>query len=76
MAEKQSLKRTLYCGKIDEEFVNRIITVYGWVNKKRELGGLTFIDLRDREGILQIVINENFSDPPLIKKSAMNMCFR
>ena len=68
MAEKQSLKRTLYCGKINEEFVNRTITVYGWVNKKRELGGLTFIDLRDREGILQIVINENFSDQQLIKK--------
>lgn len=68
MAEKQSLKRVLYCGKINEEFINRIITVYGWVNKKRELGGLTFIDLRDREGILQIVINENFSDPQLIKK--------
>jgi len=68
MAEKQPLKRTFYCGKINEEFVNRTITVYGWVNKKRELGGLTFIDLRDREGILQIVINENFSDQQIIKK--------
>ncbi len=68
MAKKPSLKRTFYCGKIDEEFVNRTLTVYGWVNKKRELGGLTFIDLRDREGILQIVINEDFPDPALIKK--------
>jgi len=68
MAEKQSLKRTFYCGKINEVFVHRTVTVYGWVNKKRELGGLTFIDLRDREGILQIVINENFPDPQLIKK--------
>jgi aspartyl-tRNA synthetase len=68
MAQEQSLKRTLYCGQINEEFVDRTVTVYGWVNKKRELGGLTFIDLRDREGILQIVIAENFKDPQMIKK--------
>lgn len=70
MAENQhkSLKRTLYCGRVNEEFTDRTVTVYGWVNKKRELGGLTFIDLRDREGILQVVTDENFSDLPLIKK--------
>ena len=68
MAEKQSLKRTVYCGKVNEAFVEKTITVYGWVNKKRELGGLTFIDLRDREGILQIVINDNFPDQQLIKQ--------
>ncbi|MCU0285799.1 MAG: aspartate--tRNA ligase [Acidobacteria bacterium] len=64
----QTLKRTLYCGKINEEYVGRTITVYGWVNRKRELGGLTFIDLRDREGLLQIVINENYPDPQAVKK--------
>ncbi len=71
MTEKKSfkLKRTVYCGKINEEFVDRRVTVYGWVNKKRELGGLTFIDLRDREGILQVVINENFPHPQIIKKT-------
>jgi len=68
MAEKQSLKRTVYCGNVNEAFVGQVITVYGWINKKRELGGLTFIDLRDREGILQIVINENYSDPYSVKK--------
>ncbi len=67
MAENQSIKRTLYCGKINEDYIARTITVYGWVNKKREMGGLTFIDLRDREGILQIVINENFKESQLIK---------
>jgi len=61
-------KRTHYCGKVNEEYVQREITVYGWVNRKRELGGLTFIDLRDREGLLQIVIDESFSDPALIKR--------
>jgi aspartyl-tRNA synthetase len=71
MTEKKSLKlkRTVYCGKINEEFVDRRVTVYGWVNKKRELGGLTFIDLRDREGILQVVIDENFPDPQIGKKT-------
>ncbi len=70
MAEKQtmSLKRTHYCGKVNEEFTGQTVTVYGWVNKKRELGALTFIDLRDREGILQVVANETFGDPKLIKK--------
>jgi aspartyl-tRNA synthetase len=68
MTGNKSLKRTLYCGKIDDGFVGRSVTVYGWVNKKRELGGLTFIDLRDREGLLQVVINENFPDPKIVKK--------
>lgn len=60
--------KNIYCGKINEKYVGQILTVYGWVNKKRELGGLTFIDLRDREGIIQVVINENFKDPQLVKK--------
>lgn len=64
----ETLKRTLFCGKINEEYVDQTITVYGWVNKKRELGGLTFIDLRDREGLLQIVIDESFPAPQIIKK--------
>lgn len=68
MDESALLKRTLYCGEIDEKYVGKEIRVYGWVNKKRELGGLTFIDLRDREGILQIVINENFKDTQIVKE--------
>jgi aspartyl-tRNA synthetase len=68
MNEKKYLKREFYCGKINEDFIDKQVEVYGWVNKKRELGGLTFIDLRDREGLLQIVINENFKDPESAKK--------
>jgi aspartyl-tRNA synthetase len=68
MANNITLKREFYCGKIDEQFVDKTISVYGWVNKKRELGGLTFIDLRDREGILQVVITDQFQDMELIKK--------
>ena len=68
MANNITLKREFYCGKIDEQFVDKTISVYGWVNKKRELGGLTFIDLRDREGILQVVITDQFQDMELIKR--------
>jgi aspartyl-tRNA synthetase len=67
MAEKELLKRTTYCGSVRGEHAGRTITVYGWVNNMRELGGLTFIDLRDREGLLQIVINETFPDPGILR---------
>jgi aspartyl-tRNA synthetase len=68
MAEKKLLKRETYCGAVREEHVGRSITVYGWVNNMRELGGLTFIDLRDREGLLQVVVNETFAAPGLLKE--------
>lgn len=67
MDKKEYLKREVYCGKVSEELEGYEITVYGWVNNKRGLGGLTFIDLRDREGIVQIVINETFKEQELAK---------
>jgi aspartyl-tRNA synthetase len=67
MAEKELLKRRIYCGQLREGHAGQTITVYGWVNNMRELGGLTFIDLRDREGLLQIVVNETFAKPELLK---------
>lgn len=51
------MKRTNYAGNITEEYLNQEVTVKGWVTKRRNLGGLIFIDLRDREGIVQIVVN-------------------
>lgn len=51
-------KRTEYCGLITEEFIGQEITIKGWVNRRRDLGGLIFIHLRDREGIMQIVFNQ------------------
>ena len=67
MAEKELLKRETYCGTVRIEQIGKTITVYGWVNNMRELGGLTFIDLRDREGLLQIVVNETFTNPEILK---------
>jgi aspartyl-tRNA synthetase len=68
MAPKTHVDQKLYCGKINEEFIGQQITIYGWVQVKRELGGITFVDLRDREGIIQIVFNPDFSDREIIKK--------
>ncbi|EHJ08839.1 aspartate--tRNA ligase [Staphylococcus simiae] len=58
-------KRTTYCGLVTEELLNQEITLKGWVHNRRDLGGLIFIDLRDREGIVQIVFNPDFSEEAL-----------
>lgn len=52
------LKRTLMCGEVRESNVSQKITLMGWVQRNRKLGGLQFIDLRDRTGIMQIVFGE------------------
>src|SRR5207302_1974056 len=47
--------RSHYCGQVNETLLGRDITVAGWVHRRRDHGGVIFIDLRDREGLLQIV---------------------
>jgi aspartyl-tRNA synthetase len=49
--------RTNYCGLIDSGYLGQTITVFGWAHRRRDHGGVIFIDLRDREGLLQIVID-------------------
>ena len=51
------MKRTSYCGALRESNVNQTQTVMGWVQNKRDMGGVIFIDLRDREGLLQVVFD-------------------
>ena len=50
-------KRSIYCGLVTEELVGKEITLHGWVQKRRDHGGVIFIDLRDREGVMQVVFN-------------------
>ncbi|WP_088825605.1 MULTISPECIES: aspartate--tRNA ligase [Listeria] len=58
-------KRTAYCGEITEKFIGQEVVLHGWVQKRRDLGGLIFIDMRDREGIVQVVFNPEFSEEAL-----------
>ena len=52
-------KRTDYCGNITSKFINQSVNLYGWVQRVRNLGNLVFIDLRDREGLVQVVVNHD-----------------
>ena len=49
------MKRTDYCGRIDRRFLDQTVTLMGWVHRRRDHGGVIFIDLRDREGLVQVV---------------------
>ncbi len=49
------MKRTEYCGKVDRRFLAQTVTLMGWVHRRRDHGGVIFIDLRDREGLVQVV---------------------
>ncbi|WAC07014.1 MAG: aspartate--tRNA ligase [Thermodesulfobacteriota bacterium] len=62
-----TLKRTNYCGEIRASDVNQEVVVMGWVNRRRDHGGLIFIDLRDAKGVVQLVINPETNPEPFYK---------
>ncbi|MDO4894346.1 aspartate--tRNA ligase [Moraxella sp.] len=51
------MMRTAYCGLVTEELIDQTITIAGWVHRRRDHGGVIFLDMRDREGLLQVVID-------------------
>ena len=65
------LKRTMYCGEPRESHIGQTITLMGWVQRNRKLGGLDFIDLRDREGIMQVVFGEEINAESFEKAKAI-----
>lgn len=54
--------RSHYCGLVDEKLLDQEVQLYGWVHRRRDHGGIIFIDLRDREGIVQVVFNPNLKE--------------
>ena len=71
MAESmKGLKRTHRCAELSAANVGEKVTIMGWVQKNRNKGGLVFVDVRDRSGIIQVVFEEGKCEAALIEKAA------
>ena len=58
----QPWKRTVYAGLVRPDHAGREVTLLGWVQRQRDMGGILFIDLRDREGLVQVVFSPDRSE--------------
>ncbi len=63
----KDLKRTEYCGNLNSQHVGKKVVIMGWVDTRRDHGSLVFIDLRDREGIVQVVLDPNRAETSAAK---------
>lgn len=66
-------KRTCYCGEINKSQVGQQVTIMGWVHRRRDLGGLIFLQLRDRSGIAQVVFDESCDETVKEKASSIKL---
>ena len=66
-------KRTIYCGLVRPEHIGKEVVLCGWVHRRRDHGGLVFVDLRDREGLVQVVINPEGSGEAHAKADAIRV---
>jgi aspartyl-tRNA synthetase len=66
-------KRTIYCGQVRPDHIGKEVVLCGWVHRRRDHGGLVFVDLRDREGLVQVVINPGESREAHAKADALRV---
>ncbi|MCK5917472.1 MAG: aspartate--tRNA ligase, partial [Cocleimonas sp.] len=64
--------RTHRCGLVDESLLEKEVTLCGWVNRRRDHGGIIFVDLRDSEGIVQVVFNPDDAEMFNLAESIRN----
>ncbi|HAS8177387.1 TPA: aspartate--tRNA ligase [Vibrio vulnificus] len=64
--------RTHYCGHLNKSLAGQTVELCGWVNRRRDLGGLIFIDMRDREGIVQVVVDPDMADAYAVASQLRN----
>ena len=64
--------RTMYCGEVTEKNIGQEIELVGWINKQRDLGGVTFLDMRDREGIVQVFFDGDTPEATAVAASVRN----
>jgi aspartyl-tRNA synthetase len=65
--------RSSYCGEVNNELIGQVITLSGWVDRKREIGGITFLLLRDRTGVVQLVFDSSFSKEAFDLANELNL---
>lgn len=65
--------KKIYCGKVNEKFINQSICVRGWVKKIRKMGSITFLDVADRYGLVQVIVNETININGLTRESVVEV---
>lgn len=71
MESIKGFKRTKYCGEVSLEDVGKEVILTGWVDTRRDLGGIIFVDLRDRTGIVQVVFDEKMGEELMEKADSL-----